>query len=65
MCQSLLTIEALGFKSAIAQHLCHLGVLLSIFAEDKFTLVIVILIFPTSPILSSLDSTQVIDQLMD
>lgn len=59
MCQSLLPIKALCLQSAISQHLCYLGILLSIFTEYKFTLVIVILILPTSPIFPALYSIQV------
>jgi len=54
MGQSFFSIEALGFQSAVSQHLCHLRILLSILSEDEFSLVIVVLVLSTSPILSSL-----------
>ena len=54
MCQSLLAVEALSLKTAIAQHLRHLRILLPVLTEDQFALVIVVLVLSTSPVLSTL-----------
>jgi hypothetical protein len=64
MCQSLLAIKALGFQPTIAQHLRHLGIFLSIFAENKFPLVVVIFVLSTSPIFATLYFTPVSDRPM-
>lgn len=54
MRQSLFTVETLGLKPPITKHLGDLGVFLSVFTEDKFSLVVVVFILSTSPILSTL-----------
>ena len=54
MGQPLLSVEAHGLETAVTQHLCYLRILLAIFTEDKLTLVVVVLVLSTSPILSSL-----------
>ncbi len=54
MCQSLLAIEALSFKTTVTQHFNHLGILLSVLAEHKFTFVVVVFILSTSPVFATL-----------
>jgi len=52
--QPLLSIEALGFKTTISEHFYDLGIFLTVFSEDKLSLIVIVLVFPTSPIFSSL-----------
>jgi hypothetical protein len=54
MSQPFLSVEALSFKSSISKHLYNLRILLSVFAEHKLTLVIVVLILSASPVLATL-----------
>ena len=54
MGQSLLTIEAQCFQSAVPKHLCDLSVLLSVFSEDEFTFVILVLVLSSSAIFTTL-----------
>lgn len=54
MRQPFLAVETLSFKTPITKHLSDLSVFLPIFTEDKFSLVVIVLILSTSPILSSL-----------
>ena len=54
MCQPLLTVEAHCLETAVSQHLRHLGIFLTIFAEDELALVVVVLVLSTSPVLSTL-----------
>lgn len=55
MCQSLLAVEALSFKTTITKHFCYLGILLSVLAEHKLTLVIIVFVLSTSPVLATLE----------
>jgi hypothetical protein len=52
--KALLAIEALGLETAVPQHLDNLGVLLPVLTEDQLALVVVVLVFATSPIFSTL-----------
>jgi hypothetical protein len=54
VCQSLLSIKALGLQASVSQHLCHLCILLSVFSKHQLSLVVIVLVLSTSPILSSL-----------
>ncbi len=54
MRQPLLSIEALRLKPPITKHFRDLGVFLTALTEDKFSLVVIVLVLSTSPILSSL-----------
>ena len=54
MGQPLLSVEAHGLETAVTQHLCYLCILLAIFTEDKLTLVVVVLVLSTSPVLTTL-----------
>ena len=54
MRQTLLTVEALSFKTAVSQHLDDLSVLLSVLTENQFALVVVVLILSTPPVLATL-----------
>lgn len=56
--KALLAVEALGLETAVPQHLDDLGVLLPVFTEDQLALVVVVLVFATSPIFSSLGTVQ-------
>lgn len=53
--QPLFAIEALGFEATVSEHLGDLGVFLSVLSEYEFTLVVVVLVLSTPPILSSLN----------
>jgi len=54
MSQSFLAIEAKGFKATIAEHLEDLCVFLTFFFEGEFTLLVIVLVLSTTPVLSSL-----------
>jgi hypothetical protein len=54
MRKPLLAVEALRLQPAVPQHLGDLSILLPVLAEDQLALVVVILVFTTSPIFSSL-----------
>lgn len=54
VCQSLLSIEALSLQPAVAQHLDDLRVFLSVLTEHQLTLVVLVLVLPSSAIFSSL-----------
>lgn len=54
MCQPLLAIEALCLKATVPQHFYYLGVFLSVLAEHKLALVVVVFILSTSPVLATL-----------
>ena len=54
VCQSPLTIEAHRFQSAVSKHLGNLSVLLSVFPENKFALVILVLVLSSSAIFTTL-----------
>ena len=54
MCQPLLTAEAHCLETAVSQHLGNLRILLAVFTEDQLTLVVVVLVLSTSPVLSTL-----------
>ena len=58
MGQSLLTIEAQCFQSAVPKHLGDLSVLLSVFSEDQFTFVILVLVLSSSAIFTTLINHQ-------
>jgi hypothetical protein len=54
MCKSLLAVEALSLEAPVAQHLRHLRILLPVLTEDELALVVVVLVLPTPPVLSTL-----------
>ena len=54
MRQSLFAIEAHGLQAAVAKHLHHLCILLTIFLEDEFAFFIVVLILSAPPVLATL-----------
>ena len=56
MGEPLLTIEAQSFQSAISKHFGDLSVLLSVFSEDEFTLVILVFVLASSPVFTALIS---------
>ena len=57
MRKSLLAIETHGLQTSVTQHLRHLCVLLTILAENKLTLVVIVLVLSPPPILSTLQGT--------
>jgi len=52
--QPLFSIEALGFKTTISKHFYDLGIFLTVFSENKLSLVVIVLVFSTSPVFSAL-----------
>jgi hypothetical protein len=57
VCQALLAVKAHRLKAPVTEHLGNLGILLAIFAEDKLSLVVVVLVLSSPPVLSSLDAS--------
>jgi hypothetical protein len=53
--QSLFAIEAEGFESTVTQHLEHLGVFLTFFFEGEFALLVVVFVFASTPIFTTLE----------
>merc|ERR1711997_227427 len=47
-------VEAHCLEASVAQHLCHLGVLLAILLEDQLSLQALVLVLSSPPVLSSL-----------
>lgn len=54
MRQPLLTVEAHCLETTVSQHLRHLRVFLTVFTENQFALVVIVLVLSTSPVLASL-----------
>ena len=54
---SLDTVKTVGLQATVAQHLDHLGVLLTGLFEDQFSFVALVLVFTSPAVLSSLSYT--------
>jgi len=54
MREPLLAIKAQCLEPPVTEHLHHLGILLAVFLEDQLSLVVVVFILSTSPILATL-----------
>lgn len=55
--QSLFAVKAERFESTVTQHLEDLGVFLTFFFEGEFALLIVVFVFSSTPIFTTLEKT--------
>jgi siroheme synthase (precorrin-2 oxidase/ferrochelatase) len=54
MRQSLLAIEAHRLNASVSEHLDDLRIFLAVFTKDELTLVVLVLVLSSSPVLSTL-----------
>ena len=54
MALSLDPVEAVRLQPPVAQHLDHLGILLPVLLEDQLSLVTLVFVLPSPPVLTSL-----------
>lgn len=55
MSQSLLAVETEGLETAVAEHLQHLGVFLTLFFECELALFIVVFVLAATPVFAALE----------
>jgi hypothetical protein len=59
MCEAAGAVEALGFETAVSEHLDDLGVFLAFFFEDKLALFVVVFVLTTTSVLATLSGVLV------